>query len=125
MTWNTSIVPPASMIVLPAGDAVTLRFEITKQDGSLVDISTATEFVFLVATERGGTVLFTRKLSATEVTIEGTNAAFLVPLTRALTRLMTERKNYHEATVTMASGAIVTVSAGVIEAIPTMNKDLP
>ena len=124
MSCGCETCPPSAEICIPSGDGVDLWFQVRDEVGNLVDISTAAEITFLVATENGGTVLFVKKMSLGEVTIDGTSAAFWTAIRRADTELLTERKNYYEATILTASGVHRTVSAGILSAPPTMNKDL-
>lgn len=108
----------------PRGDDVTVIVSVYDTDGDEFDISGATEIVFAVADQPGGTVRITKKLSLGNITISTNTFQFVVTITDDDTRSLVRVKNYYEAQVTTAAGLKKTVSAGLFRSDDTIIKDI-
>ena len=119
---SDACIKPGS-ICAPQGDDVMVIFSIYDTDGDEFDLTGATEIVFLVADERGGTVRFTKSLSDGDISISTNGYQFSVVVTDDDTVLPVLRRNYYEVQVTNSAGLKKTVSSGSYIATRTMIKD--
>lgn len=126
MSCDSSGCPTSGAFCLPKGDDLTVVVTVRENtiDGDLADISDATEIVFIIADELGGTVLVTKRLSLGQITISTNNYQFSTTITNAESALLINTLNYFEARITTASGAQRTVLTGTVRAPLTMIKDL-
>lgn len=116
------------LVCIAKGNSKRVTFVVSDQDGDPVDLSSATEIEFIVATgtvvggqiQSGGTVLFGKKLTDGDIIIGGGGDSFTVDVTPLDSVLPTNRLNYYEANVTTAAGAVYTISAGTYQADATI-----
>lgn len=119
--------PPRGFICVPKGDdcVVVMTVKENDCDGEYFDISGASEIVFVVADELGGTVRITKKMSLAEVSISTNLYQFYFTVTASNTAALVRQSNYFECQVTSAAGLKKTVLTGIFKATDTMIKDLP
>lgn len=118
--------PPSGYICIPRGDGLTVVFSVHENscDGDLFDISSASEIVFAVFDEMGGTARIVKKLSDTEVFISTSLHEFYVIITGAESDTLVRQTNYFECRVTTSAGVPRTVVSGILKSPQTMIKDL-
>jgi len=119
--------PPKGYICVPRGDDLLVVFTVRENDcaGDLFEIGGASEIVFIVADEFGGTIRITKKLSTSGITISTNLYQFYFTITAAESETLVRNKNYFECQVTSAAGTKKTVVTGILEAPDTMIKDIP
>lgn len=117
----------AGYICVPKGDDNLIVFTVRENDaeGALFDISGASEIVFAVADEIGGTVRIVKKLSTGGVNISTNDYQFYLTVSSSDTSGLMKQTNYYECRVTSSDGKKKTVSYGVFKAVDTIIKDIP
>lgn len=123
---NCDNCPTTGTICVPRGDSRLIVFTVRENDcqGDFFDISAATEIVFIVADEYGGTVRITKRLSNGGIQISTNDYQFSLTVTSADTGALVRASNYYEARVTTSGGNNVTVSAGVFKSPNTMIRSI-
>ena len=126
MTCGVNQCDFSQTICVPRGDSRELLFTVHENDcdGALLDISGASEIVFIVADEFGGTVRIEKRLTDLEIEISNNLYQFSVELTGADTDTLVRVSNYFECRITSATGRTTTVANGLFKSQDTMIKDL-
>lgn len=102
-------------------------FSVYDENGDEVDISDAQEILFTVSDgvivggnlTAGGTVRIEKRLSDSEIVIAGTGYQFIVDIEPADTDDLVQNNNYWDASVTISSGEVYTVKAGIFRVTQT------
>lgn len=97
-------------ICVPQHDAQDLYFDIVDDGGVAVDVSTASEIVWIIADAIDGTIRITKALTGTGLTLQ-TNSRVKVELTSANMN-MAAADYYHELRITNVAGDPATVLKG-------------
>ena len=116
------------LVCVAKGNSKLVTFVVSNQDGDPVDLSSADEIEFIVATgitlggqtQAGGIELFVKRLTDGDIIIGGSGDSFTVDITPLDSVLPVNRLNYYEANVTTAAGDVYTVSAGIYQADATI-----
>lgn len=98
-------------LCIPQHDDKRFRFNAIDQSGTALDVSTAQEITFIIATSVNGTTLLTKTLTGGTIQI-GINTQFYLDITSAESGGLGVGRKYCEARITNSAGDHQTVGAG-------------